>query len=90
MNREQEPVIFEVGDRLEYLGGSSIEAPVIFCGQRADTLLKPGMIGIVTYSQPEWTDPGNGAVWPAHCRIRFNNGNEFTIYAASKSRFKKF
>jgi hypothetical protein len=89
MNREQEPVIFEVGDRLEYLGAIPIEAPATFGGQRAHTLLKPGMIGIVTYSQPGWTDPANGTDWPAQCRIKFGIGYEVTIYADSKWRFKK-
>jgi hypothetical protein len=89
MNRDQEPVIFEVGDRLEYLGGSSIEAPAAFAEQKPDTLLKPGMIGIVTYSQPGWTDPANGTDRPAQCRIKFGRGYEVTIYADSKWRFKK-
>jgi hypothetical protein len=89
MSCEQQPIIFGVGERLEYLGKSSTEAPAALGEDRADILLKPGMIGIVTYSQPGWTDPSSGTVWPAQCRIRFGKGYEFTFYADSKKRFKK-
>jgi hypothetical protein len=89
MEYNPEPALFEVGDRLEYLGESSIKAPAAVGGEMADTLLRPGMKGIVTYSNPGWCDPASGKNQPAHCRIKFNNGYEFTINQGNKSRFKK-
>jgi len=88
MRQKPEPAPFEVHDRLEYLGESSIEAPAAVGGETADTLLKPGMRGTVVYSKPGWIDPRSGKSQPAHCRIKFDNGYEFTINSENKNRFK--
>jgi hypothetical protein len=85
-----DPAPFEKGERLEYIGRHSIEAPSPDGGEKADTLLKPGMVGTVVYTQPGWIDAVSGKTQRAHCRIKFDaTGYEYTITADNKDRFKR-
>jgi hypothetical protein len=89
LQNKPEPAPFETGERLEYLGKSSIEAPARHGDKVADTLLKAGMIGTVGYSKPGWTDLASKKAHGAHCMIKFDNGYEVLIDSGNKSRFKK-
>jgi hypothetical protein len=86
MQHQKELPPFEQGDRLKYLGDSSIKAAD---GSLSDTLLKSDMIGTVVYSKPAWTDSVSGKTKSAHCVIRFENGYEYSINSRNKDRFEK-
>jgi hypothetical protein len=82
---------FQIGDWLEYVGETSIEAPARSSDETADKLMRPGMKGIVVASLASRKDPVSGETQPAYSRIKFyDNGYEFSINARNKYRFKKF
>jgi hypothetical protein len=39
--------------------------------------------------QGQWVDPRTKELKPAYCVVRFPNGHEHTIFAASKGKFRK-
>jgi hypothetical protein len=79
---------FHVGDRVEYLGPISTEAPGDQ-GQPPDVLLRKGMVGEIVQASPARGHQAMGQGDQAYCRVRFENGYERTILWKNAERFRK-
>ena len=81
---------FEVGDRIRYIGRRSIEAPAGIGDDGPDTLLREGMVGTVVQDEDEWVDlaPATLMKQKAICRVRFDNGYEYTVFENRATEFE--
>ena len=78
MNQDTKPAPFNLGDHVRYVAAQRRSLPA---GPRNETelVLVPGLEGVIILSTGEFSDQGDAAPMPWHCRVQFPNGFQLDI-----------
>jgi len=73
---------YQVGNRIRYTGPTRMASD--------DVLLSTGAMGtVISGGGGAWVEPDTGFRHSWHCRVRFDNGREFTVAEMSAAKFER-
>ena len=84
MSQDTKPTPFNVGDHLRYVAGQRLEPNV----QGNETVLVPGMEGVIVLSSGAFSNEGAAAPEPWRCQIQFQNGFQLDITPENRADFE--
>jgi hypothetical protein len=87
MSQNTKPAPFNLGDHVRYVGKHRRALPASH-GNEPELLLVAGMEGVILLSTGAFSEQGEAAPNPWHCRVQFQNGIQVDINPESHADFE--